>query len=404
VLATTLSIGLVTAISVGILPAFLGVSTGAATALRVGGRGGSGSAGVVRNGLLVVQVALCVLLLVGAGLFTRSLHTVVSKDVGLDLDRIVQVRLPSRPSQSPEAVDGQYATVADVLTRLPDVESMALPRGSAPLSWGSSVSTRPKGWDLTDLNGRAMPGLFGVDERYFSVVGMRLIHGRGFSSDEVREGAPVLVANRAFGDEFYPGVDPVGQCVLVGSDRSCLTIIGLVENSLVYSRTEVRDTQVFVPSSHPVAARRHTSALLVRTRGPASGPLPEIRAAVQGVAPDMPFVRIEALAALTAPELQPWRLGMTMFLLFGGMALVVAMVGVYSAVAHAAAQRTHEIGVRVALGASRAQVVAHLGRQERPDRAVGVRPGTLRSHRRDRGRCLPGLRAVARSPQRLRFR
>jgi ABC-type antimicrobial peptide transport system permease subunit len=76
----------------------------------------------------------------------------------------------------------------------------------------------------------------------------------------------------------------------------------------------------------------------------------------------MPFVRIEALAALTAPELQPWRLGMTMFLLFGGMALIIAMVGVYSAVAHAAAQRTHEIGVRIALGASRAQVVAHLGR------------------------------------------
>jgi len=83
---------------------------------------------------------------------------------------------------------------------------------------------------------------------------------------------------------------------------------------------------------------------------------------VQGAAPDMPFVRIEALAALTAPELQPWRLGMTMFLLFGSVALVVAMVGVYSAVAHAAAQRTHEIGVRIALGATRTQVVVQLGR------------------------------------------
>jgi predicted permease len=360
VLATTLAIGLVITIGVGILPAFHGMSTGAATALRAGGRGEYGRAGVVRNGLLLVQVALCVLLLVGAGLFTRSLHTVVSKDVGLDLDRIVQVRLPRPPGQSLGAADGQHAMVADVLTRLPDVESVVVPKGSAPMGGGALVSARPEGWDVTDLKGPVWSGLFGVDERYFSTLGMRLIHGRGFTTEEVRSGAPVLVANRAFGDEFYPGVDPVGQCVFVDSG-SCLRLIGLVENSLLYSRTEVRDTQVFLPAFHS-AVPQYSGALLVRTRGPASEAVPVIRAAVQGAASDIPFVRTEALAALTAPELQPWRLGMTMFLLFGGMALVVAMVGVYSAVAHAAAQRTHEIGVRVALGATRTQVVVHLGR------------------------------------------
>lgn len=373
VLVTTLAVGLATAIGVGTLPALHGMSTGPAAELRSGGRAEYGRAGVVRNGLLLVQVALSGLLLVGAGLFTRSFHAVVSKDVGLDLDRIVQVRLPRPAMQSLDAADDRHEMVADVLRRLPNVETVVVPRGSAPMGGGARVSTRPDGWGITDLKGRAMPGLFGVDERYFAALGMRVIHGRGFTPEEVRDGAPVMVANRAFGDEFYPGVDPLGRCVFVGSG-SCVTLIGLVENSLLYNRTEVRDTQVFLPAFHRAVPQLY-GALLVRTRGPASEAVPAIRAAAQGAAPDMPFVRVETLATLTAPQLQQWRLGMTMFLLFGSVALFVAMVGVYSAVAHAAAQRTHEIGVRIALGATRGQVVLHLSRTAAVITGVGLTVG-----------------------------
>lgn len=377
VLATTVAIGLVTAFGVGMLPAFQGASTDPAVALRTGGRRDRPRHGVVRTSLLLVQVGLCVLLLVGAGLFTRSLYAVLSKDVGLDLDRIVQVRMPSRPGQSLDAVDAEYAAIAAKLTRLSKVESVVVSRGSAPLSWGASVSTRPEGWDLSALNGRDTPGLFGVDERYFATLGMRVVRGRGFTGDDVRDAAPVLVANRAFADEFYPGVDPIGQCVLVGSSRPCLKVIGLVDNSLVYSRTVVRDTQVFLPASHPAVRRHEPSALLVRTTGLASDVVDQVRAVVQGASPDMPFVPVDDLAALTAPQLQPWRLGMTMFLLFAGIALVIAMVGVYTALAHAVAQRTHEIGIRIALGASRAQVVVHIARTAAVIIGVGLAGGML---------------------------
>jgi predicted permease len=361
VFLTTLAIGVATAIGTGMAPAFQGLSTDPAAALRTDGRDGQARVGVVRTMLLFVQVALCVVLLVGAGLFTRSLMAVLSKDVGLDLDEIVQVRLPRSPGQSVDAVDANYAAVASMVAQVPGVRSVVVSRGSAPLSWSAAVSTRPEGWKLSALNGRAMPALFGVDERYFSTLGMRVVRGRGFTSDEVQSGAAVLVANRAFTEEFFPGVEPIGQCVIVGSG-SCVKVVGVVDNSLVYSRTEVQDTQVFLPSSHPAARGHQPSALLARTDGPASAVVARVRDVVQAASPDMPFVPVDDLGTLTAPQLQPWRLGMTMFLLFGGIALLIAVVGIYSAMAHAVAQRTHEIGIRLALGASRGRVILQVSR------------------------------------------
>ncbi|GMV21891.1 MAG: hypothetical protein AMXMBFR57_18400 [Acidimicrobiia bacterium] len=377
VFTLSMAIGLVIAFATALLPALQGLSTEPVAALRGGTRGDTARPGVARTALLMVQIALCTVLLVGAGLFTQSLRAALSKDVGLDFDRLIQVRLPQRPGHALDAVDAAHARVVEALTRLPQVEAVAVPRGSAPKSSSRGVSTRPEGWDLTALNGRAMPAVFGVDERYFSTLGMRVVAGRGFTSADLQSAAPVLVVNRAFADDFYPGVDALGQCVLVGSSRPCVTIIGLVDNSLMYQRTRVNSPQVFLPASHPQVAAYAPSAILVRTSVPATDAVPAIRATVQGLTPDMPFVPIDALAGLTASELQPWRLGMTMFVLFGGVAFVIALVGVYSVMAHAVAQRTHEIGVRMALGASRAHVIYRVGRSAAAIIVAGVVAGLL---------------------------
>ncbi len=377
VFVLSLAIGLVMAFATALLPALQGIATEPVAALRGGTRGDTARPGVARTALLMVQIALCTVLLVGAGLFTQSLRAALSKDVGLELDRIVQIRLPQRPGHALDAVDAMHASVVEALTRLPHVEAVAVPRGSAPKSSSRGVSTRPEGWDLGALKGRAMPAVFGVDERYFSTLGMRLTAGRGFTEADIRSAAPALVVNRAFAEDFYPGVDALGQCVLVGSSRPCATIIGVVENSLMYQRTKVNSSQVFLPASHPQVAAYEPSAILVRTTVPAADAVPAIRATVQGLTPDMPFVPIDALATLTESELQPWRLGMTMFLLFGGVAFVIALVGVYSVMAHAVAQRTHEIGVRMALGASRAHVIYSVGRSAAVVIVTGLALGLL---------------------------
>jgi hypothetical protein len=219
-----------------------------------------------------------------------------------------------------------------------------------------------------------MPAFFVVEPGYFETLGARVERGRGISDEDERSGALVAVVNRALAEEFWPDRDPLGQCVRMGGAGSdCTRVVGIVQDILFYNRVDVRSPQLYVSRAHPSAGRREPQALMVRTGADARTLVPLIRETVQSLSPDMPFVPVETMETITAPQLQPWRLGTTMFLIFGCLALLIAAVGLASTMVHTVSQRSHEIGIRIALGASRWHVVSQIGRRG----AVMVAAGTL---------------------------
>jgi predicted permease len=293
-----------------------------------------------------------VLLLIGAGLFVRSFNAIRALDVGLDLDRVIEATLPAR---TPLAADAQalYGPALERLVSLPGVERAAMTYRSSP------VSIRLDG-ALQQTGVRTAPTLTVVTPDYFATLGATLESGRKLTLDDEHRGERVAVINRALAGEYWPGADPVGQCLQLGSDDQCTQVVGIVENILLNNRTDTEQGQLYVLSSHPFGAGRPTRVVVRVSRE--AGPLvPAVRQVIQSLAPDMPFVRVETVQARTAPQLRPWRLGSTMFLAFGAVALLIAALGVYSSLAHAVSQRTHEIGVRMALGASTWHVISVIG-------------------------------------------
>lgn len=150
----------------------------------------------------------------------------------------------------------------------------------------------------------------------------------------------------------------------------------MVENTLLDDRTDTAHSRLFILTSHPFGAGAPTR-MLVRTSHDARSLVPAVRTVLQTLTPAMPFVQVQTMEDLTAPQLRPWRLGTTMFLLFGSAAMLIASVGLYSTVAHAVSQRTHEIGVRTALGASRWRIVMLVSTHSAVTVAIGLAIGLV---------------------------
>ena len=378
VLAITLAIGTLTVFGTGLVPAVQAVSTDLLGSLRAAPRVNSGRTGLLRTVLLVVQVAMCVVLLVGAGLFVKSLHALQAHDLGIDLDRVIQSVLPDRPGLPLPEIEALYVQAMERVGGIPGLERVTISRGSAPMGMSSATSILREGWTLSDLNGRPMPSLSVVSPDYFATLGASLERGRGLTVEDERSGSRVAVINRALATDFWPDSDPLGQCLQVGGmNRPCTQIVGIVENILLFDRVNTERTQLYLPVSHPDAGFRRPRALLIRTLADAGPLVPIVQKALQSLTPDMPYVPVSTMEERTARQLQPWRLGTTMFVLFGGVALLISAVGLFSAMAHAVSQRGHEIGIRMALGAPAWRVVVQIGRYGAATVAVGTIVGLV---------------------------
>jgi len=178
-------------------------------------------------------------------------------------------------------------------------------------------------------------------------------------------------------DERWPGADPIGRCITVGSDKVCTRVVGVVENIVSVDRTDPHQPHVYGPRSHPFFAKTYPASLQVRVAGDADAIAAVLARELRALTPTLPPPTIETLERRAAPYLRPWRLGATMFVVFGAAALLIAVVGLSGAMVFAVSQRTHEIGVRVALGASRTQVVAQVGTHSLRAVIAGLSAGLL---------------------------
>jgi predicted permease len=341
----------------GLVPALQSGVTELTATLRAGAREGGLRRSRTRSFLVAAQTAFSLMLLVGAALFVRSLSNVRALDLGFDADRLLFSEIVfesvDRSRDSLEPV--RFAEVASRLRGIRGIESTAL-TGLTPMSGFSTIAYFP---DIDTLVHRKPWGMYWVvSPEYFTTAGTRLVRGASFVSGAGAGGS--LIVNEAMAKALWPGQDPIGRCVRFEKpDARCNSVVGVVATARWDALIEEPTPQFYLPLDG-LPFKYHTGRILaVRANGAELASVTgavrtALREAFPGGTP-----KVQPMAAVLEPKYRPWRLGATLFSIFGVLAAVVAVVGVFSTVSYGVGQRTHEFGVRVALGARLGDIVRH---------------------------------------------
>jgi len=321
-----------------------------------------------------MQGALSVVLLVGAGLFVRSLRNVRSLDLGYDGSRVAYVEPHMRGVKLDSIQSGELRRrLIDAATALPYVEA-----GSRTITvpfWSSiTMDLHVAGIDSVDRLGDFY--FHAVSPDYFKTMGTRIRRGRAFSPADARNAPLVMVVSESMAKKLWPGQDAIGQCVKVGADTTpCTHVVGIAQDIKRESLSEDAGLQYYIPIDQREAGIG--GGLFIRARGSATAYSEQIRRELQKAMPGVSYVTVTPLDDVLGSQTRSWTLGATMFTVFGALALLVAAVGLYSVIAYNVAQRTHELGVRIALGARSPDVVRLVVGEGLRVSVMGIGIGTL---------------------------
>ncbi len=341
----------------GLVPAYQAGRTDVAAALKSGSREGSMQRSRLRAALLIAQAALSVVLLVGAGLFLRSLINVRNVPLGYDVDRVLWVSLNDRGAKLDSAQ--QVALRRDLIAaaqRMPGVEraarALTVPFWS---TWGVDLFVA----GIDSVNKLGDFTLQSSTPEFFQTMGTRILRGRGISAEDRANAPRVVVVGEAMAKLIWPNQDAIGKCIRVDADTvPCSTVVGIAE--------DVRRGNLTKPDLHyylSIDQFGSYGGLYVRTRGPANMQTERVRRELQRIMPGVSYITVLPLSKIIGTETRSWKLGATMFAAFGALALVLAAIGLYSVIAYTVTQRTHEMGVRVALGAESRDVIRLIVRE-----------------------------------------
>jgi predicted permease len=358
----------------GLAPAWQALRVDVTRDLKLGGRDGAVSRSRMRVALLVMQGAFSVLLLVGAGLFVTSLRNARRFRLGYDVDPVLNATIYMRGVRLDSAQGAAFRD--ELLTaaqRVPGVEHAAV-HGGVPLAFMRTTegALRVPGLSTETLQHLPRIGVDLVTPDYFAAMGTRIVRGRGFEETDGAGAPGVMIVSKSLAGLLWPNGNALGQCVKQDAKSPCATVVGIAEDTRQIAIDDPSTLFYYVPAAQSSELVR---TLTLRMRGNASSQTAAVRKALQAAMRAGAVVEVEPFSSVVHDSMRSWRLGTMMFSVFGGLALVLAAVGLYGVVSYNVTQRTREIGVRRALGARIADVVGLIVRQGMVFGAIGVAIG-----------------------------
>ena len=372
VLLFALGASLLTGVLFGLAPAVIATRPELVTALKAaGGRKGVSRSRATRV-LVGFQVALSLILLVSAGLFVRNLRVATTLEKGFDSENLMLVSMdPGLQGYTEAGTRDFYRQLLEAVRRYPDVRAAGLaefvPLGLSSQQTGISIDGYEPSPDevmSVDYN-EATPG-------YFEAMGIDLVAGRTFSEDDHENTQPVLVINQRFAERYWPGESAVGKRVTVRSAER--EVVGVVETGKYRSLGEDPLPFMYLPFEQ---AFNSAMTLHVRTAGPPESVFPRVVEEVRRLDAGLPLYDVRTMESHLGISMLPARLAGWVLGGFGALGLFLAAIGIYGVMAYSVAQRNREIGIRVALGAARSQVIGMVVRQGMLIVGIGTAAGLV---------------------------
>ncbi len=378
VFVVTALIALGSSLLFGLVPALIGSRAELTRVMNEAGRGGMETGSHRRwRGLLVAgELALSLMLLAGAGLLIRSLLKLQSVDPGVRAENVLTLFLPAGARYSKDdQIISFYDRLLERVRALPDAQSAAISFGLPPnlQNWGEYFRVEGRANDTRQHE--PVAGFLSVGEGYFDTLGIPLRRGRAFDEHDKSPGAPpIVIINQRLADRFFPNEDPLGKQLRLGGGalRWFVTIVGVAGNVNYRGLDTTDELTLYVPHRQFTAS---DMSLIVRCAGDPMALAPAVQQQVWEIDNQLAATRIKTMEQLLNESVAQPRFRTVLLSLFAGLALALAGIGIYGVMSYAVAQRTHEIGIRMALGAQAHDVLRLVVKQGMRLALIGVASG-----------------------------